>query len=69
MLAIRERIGNMQWSLIYRLSREAHAEECVARNPTHANIEQAIAEAYARNEPLATIQVLDRLRQPRPRRT
>lgn len=67
-LAIRERIGEMQWSLIYRLSREAHGEECVARNPTPANIEAAIAQAYERNEPLSTIQALDRLRQPRPPR-
>jgi hypothetical protein len=67
-LAIRERVGRSPWSLIYRLSREQHAEECVARNPTPANIEAAIRQAYERNEPLSTIQALDRLRTPRPAR-
>lgn len=67
-LNIRERIGTMPWCLIMRVSRESHAQDCVARNPTQANVEKAIAEAYARNEPLATIQALDRRRQPRRQR-
>ena len=64
-LTIRDRVGRSPWSLIYRVSRDEHNAECVARNPTHANIEAAIAQAYARNEPLSTIQALDRLRKPR----
>jgi len=63
-LNIRERVGTMNWNLIYRLSKADHAPECVARNPSRTNIERAIQEAYARNEPLSVIQDLEQRRRP-----
>jgi hypothetical protein len=61
-LVIRERVGTSPWSVIYRVTKAEHAEECVARNPTRANIERAIMDAYARNEPLAVMQTLEALK-------
>ena len=66
-LVVRERVGTMNWNVIYRISKAEHADECVARNPTRANIEKAIQDAYARNEPLAVIQELEQLGRPRER--